>query len=158
SKLLSKYQRQELFYYILAKARSISVGWASPAEIDTINILRASHMAMRRALKSAELEPEIIIVDGNRRLEGIPFKQITVVGGDRSVMCVSAASIVAKVVRDELMTYFDGIFPGYGFRNNVGYPTKDHKKAIEKLGITVIHRKAYRGVKEFVKNIEFCLK
>ncbi len=150
SKLLSKQKRQELFCYITAKARSISVGWASPAEIDAINILAASHLAMRRALHSAELAPDIVIIDGNKALSGITTRQISVVGGDKTILCVSAASIVAKVIRDELMMFFDRIYPEYGFRSNAGYPTKEHKIAIAQHGVSVIHRKKYTGVKEFL--------
>ena len=153
SKLLSKNKRQELFSYIMTKARSVSVGWASPAEIDMINILEASRLAMKRALKAAEIKPDVIVIDGNRGLPNVSLRQITVVGGDRKILCISAASIVAKVLRDELMYCFDRIFPGYGFYSNVGYPTDEHRRAIENLGVSVIHRKAYKGVREFVDRI-----
>ncbi|HHS51204.1 MAG TPA: ribonuclease HII [candidate division Zixibacteria bacterium] len=150
SKLLSKNKRRELFEYITQKALSISVGWASPAEIDALNVLEASRLAMRRALASAELPPEFVIIDGNKKLPGIDIPQEAVVGGDKTVMCVSAASIVAKVLRDELMAVFDALFPGYGLRENVGYPTKQHKEAIARLGATAIHRKTYSGVREHI--------
>jgi ribonuclease HII len=152
SKLLSKSKRRELFSYILSKARAVAVGWASPAEIDMINILQASQLAMARAVRGLDISPGILLVDGNRKVSGIDMEQITIVGGDRIVLCISAASIVAKVVRDNLMIYLDGIFPGYGFRGNMGYPTREHKEAIARLGPTNLHRKKFKGVKEFLSD------
>lgn len=149
SKLLSKNKRRELFSYILSKARAVAIGWASPAEIDMINILEASHLAMARAALALEIPPKLLIIDGNREIPHIQIEQRTVVGGDRIVLCVSAASIVAKVARDTLMAYLDGVFPGYGFARNVGYPTAEHKDAIRRLGPSLIHRRFFKGVKGF---------
>jgi len=148
SKLLHNKLRRELFDYILTKAVAVSVGWVTPSEIDRINILNASLLAMARAASSLETKPQMLLIDGNRRIPFTKIPQKTIIGGDGKHLAISAASIVAKVSRDNLMTYFDTHYPGYGFSQNSGYPTRKHKEAIRTLGPCPIHRKTFSGVKE----------
>ncbi len=145
-KLLSKKRRRELFDFVITKAEAVSVGWASPTEIDRINILNAALLAMARAVQSLEIHPKMLLIDGNRKIPYIDLPQTTVVGGDGKLFAVSAAGVVAKVVRDNLMRHFDEKYPGYGFAQNAGYPTKRHKEALSKIGPCPIHRRSFRGV------------
>lgn len=146
SKLLQPEERRELFSYILHSARSVAVGWSSPAEIDRINILWASMQAMGRAVSSLDIVPSEVLVDGNRESPYIEEVQRTIIGGDGKVVAISAASIVAKCARDRLMMNLDSSYPGYGFRHNYGYPTPEHFRALRKLGPTLIHRRSFNGV------------
>ena len=139
SKKLSEKQRERLYDEITAKALSWSVAWASHEEIDEVNILQATFLAMRRALAGLEQQPDFALVDGNRDPKlGIPTR--CEVKGDGRYACIAAASVLAKVSRDRLMLELDGKYPGYGFRQHKGYPTKAHYAAIAELGPCEIHR------------------
>lgn len=139
SKKLSEKQRERLYDEITAKALSWSVAWASHGEIDEVNILQATFLAMRRALAGLERKPDFALVDGNRDPKlGIPTR--CEVKGDGRYACIAAASVLAKVSRDRLMLELDGKYPGYGFRQHKGYPTKAHYAAIAELGPCEIHR------------------
>jgi len=146
SKLLISKKRQHLSDYILSKAKAVSIGWASPAEIDSYNVLQASFLAMSRALNLLEVTPILILVDGNMEIPSLAVEQLAIKGGDAKITAISAASIVAKVARDNLMIYMDSQYPGYGFSRHMGYPTKEHRKAIRDLGPCPIHRKTFKGV------------
>lgn len=144
SKRLSPAAREELFEEITKNAHT-GIGEASPEEIDELNILQASLLAMKRAVDSLPLSPDMILVDGLYPLNGtVPSRAI--VKGDARVKVISAASIIAKVTRDRQMIAYEKEFPGYEFARHKGYPTREHKLALKKLGPTSIHRQTFRGV------------
>ena len=146
SKKLTEKKRERLFDEIQEKAKSFCIARASVAEIDRINILQASLLAMTRAVEGLQLQPEHVWVDGNK----IPkwhYPAEAVVKGDSRVAAISAASILAKVTRDREMVAFDETYPGYGFAGHKGYPTKVHMEAIDRLGVTPIHRTSYGPIK-----------
>lgn len=148
SKLLTEKERVGLFSWITDHALSVGIGMASNEEIDAMNILNATILAMERALEAAGQDPDILLVDGNRGLKNYP-KARPVVRGDRKCFFMASASIIAKVVRDRAMDAYDRIYPHYNFKQNKGYPTGEHRAAIKEFGITPIHRKTFRGVKEY---------
>ncbi len=150
SKQLSEHKRSELRKIIEREAIAWSVVMVGPEEIDRINILQASIEGMQRALNNLKTRPEHILVDGNKfkpYLDPVKNMQIphtTVVKGDATYMSIAAASILAKTHRDELMKQYATQYPGYGWEQNMGYPTKKHREAIRQLGATPIHRKTFR--------------
>jgi ribonuclease HII len=146
SKKLSEKKRELLFDEIKLKAISWCVARASVAEIDNINILQASLLAMTRAVQGLDIQPEHVLVDGNK-LPRWHYNAEAVIKGDSRVAAISAASILAKVVRDREMLELDKRYPGYGFCDHKGYPTKVHMDALDRLGITPIHRKSYAPVR-----------
>ena len=144
SKQLSKKQREELRGVVKKKALAWGIGVASPEEIDEINILNASYLAMERAVESLKMNPELLLIDGNRfktKLE-IPFECI--VKGDAKYYSIAAASILAKTHRDDLMHALAKSNPGYGWETNVGYPTREHRDGIKEFGSTEHHRKSFQ--------------
>ncbi len=152
SKKLSEKKRELLFDEIQAKALSWCIARASVAEIDNLNILQASLLAMTRAVQGLHIEPEHVLVDGNK-LPKWKYKAEAVVKGDSRVAAISAASILAKVTRDREMILLDKTYPGYGFADHKGYPTKVHMDALERLGITPIHRQSYAPVRAKIEQI-----
>jgi ribonuclease HII len=153
SKKLTEKRREQLFGEIQQHALSWSIARASVAEIDTLNILQASLLAMKRAVVGLTLQPEHVLVDGNK-LPAWSYSAETVVKGDSRVAAISAASILAKVTRDREMCELDKQYPGYGFAGHKGYPTKMHLDALEALGITPIHRNSFAPVKARIAQIE----
>jgi len=153
SKKLTEKKRELLFDEIKLKAKSWCVARASVAEIDQINILQASLLAMHRAVQGLHVQPEYVLVDGNK-LPKWKYTAEAVVKGDSRVQAISAASILAKVVRDREMIEFDKQYPGYGLADHKGYPTKFHMDALVRLGITEIHRKSFAPVRAQVEQIE----
>lgn len=143
SKKLSVKRRIELRPIIETGCISFGVAWADQSEIDEINILNASILAMHRALEKLEKLPGIILVDGNRfhPYNDIPFK--TIIKGDSIYMHIAAASVLAKTYRDDYMTAIDRDYPEYGWAKNKGYPTISHREAIRKFGATPHHRKSF---------------
>ena len=142
SKKLSEKRREQLFDVITKKAVAYSIAMASEKEIDEINILQATFLAMRRAVESLEIKPDFVIVDGNRDpLLGI--KTMTLIKGDALCESVAAASILAKVTRDRYMLKLCEKYPEYQFQKHKGYGTKLHYEMIEKYGISDIHRKSF---------------
>lgn len=146
SKALSEKRRERLFVEIQAKALSFCIARASVAEIDSLNILQASLLAMHRAVDGLALRPELVLVDGNR-LPRWPYRAQAIVKGDSRVPAIAAASILAKVTRDREMMALDSIYPGYGLAGHKGYPTKLHLQALRELGATPIHRRSYAPVR-----------
>ena len=121
----------------------VGIGVASPSEIDELNVLKASHLAMKRAIKNLPVIPERIIIDGIYVPEGLEHAE-AIVKGDEQYQEIAAASIVAKNFRDQLMFNYSKLYKGYFFEKNKGYPTKDHKNAINYLGLSNIHRKSFK--------------
>ncbi len=148
SKRLAECRREELAEAILESALSCRIARVEADEIDRINILRATLAAMRHAVDALDPEADLLLVDGNVPLPEWPREQRTIVGGDAISASVAAASIVAKVARDRLMRDLDAVWPGYGFSAHVGYGTKAHREAIERLGPCPIHRRTFRGVEQ----------
>lgn len=147
SKKLTEKRRNALYQQIMDNALSVSVGRASPTEIDQLNILHATMLAMQRAVAGLSILPERILVDGNRVPEfGIASHAI--VKGDGLVAAISAASIIAKVTRDAEMDALDRQYPQYGFAKHKGYPTKVHFEALALHGVLPEHRKSFRPVAE----------
>ncbi len=152
SKKLTEKKREFLFDEIKLKAKSWCVARASVAEIDKINILQASLLAMMRAVQGLHIQPEHVLVDGNK-LPKWTYTSEAVVKGDSRVAAISAASILAKVVRDREMIEFDKQYPGYGLADHKGYPTKMHMDALNKLGITPLHRTSFAPVRAKIEQI-----
>ncbi len=144
SKKLSKKKREELSVIIMQNSY-FSFGSSSPKEIDEINILQASLLAMKRAILNLSVEPGKILIDGIHKPDLNTDTQ-TIISGDSYIDEISAASIIAKVYRDNLMMQFDKEYPNFYFSSHMGYGTKMHKAAIKKYGITPIHRKSFKGV------------
>ena len=147
SKKLSEKRRQSLYLEIKEKALHWTLGRASVAEIDDINILQATMLAMVRAVDSLPITPALVLVDGNR-LPQWPYKAEAVVGGDGRIDAISAASIIAKVTRDAELAALDIQYPGYGFAAHKGYGTAQHLAALQDLGPCPVHRQSFRPVRE----------
>jgi ribonuclease HII len=148
SKLLTGKERATLFPWITRHAYRVGIGIATCREIDEMNILNASLLSMERALKDTGVRPDRLLIDGNHGIKSFPQSK-PVVKGDRKCFYVACASIVAKVIRDSLMEVYDFLYPRYNFRQHKGYPTEIHRRAIREYGISPIHRKTFRGVKEY---------
>ena len=149
SKQLTALKREDLFTQICAKAISWSVAAASHIEIDKLNILNASLLAMQRAINTLSVSPDKVLVDGNK-CPDIMYSVEAIVGGDKIIQQISAASIVAKVWRDRLMVELDKIHPQYGFAKHKGYSTAKHMAAIEKFGPIKEHRRSFSPVSNHV--------
>ena len=150
SKKLTEKRRETLYHEILDKALAWSLGRAEVEEIDRINILQASLLAMRRAVTGLAVVPGHALVDGNR-LPELPCGAEAIVGGDGRVACISAASIIAKVSRDREMVALDARYPGYGLAQHKGYPTRAHIQALGTLGVTEIHRRSFGPVRRLLE-------
>jgi ribonuclease HII len=146
SKKLSAPKRERLATEIRARATAWAVGRASPAEIDALNILQASLLAMRRAVDALAVTPRFVLVDGNR-CPPWPHPSAAVVGGDARVPAISAASVLAKVARDADLAALDARYPGYGFAVHKGYPTPAHLAALSRLGPSPVHRLSFAPVR-----------
>jgi len=149
SKKISENKRILLAKEIREKALSWAIGRAENDEIDSINILQASLLAMKRAIESLSIMPELVLVDGIYR-PVVDCKVEPIVKGDSKVAAISAASIIAKVARDNEMVALDDQYPGYGFSQHKGYPTKMHINALKELGVSSIHRKSFSPVKRLL--------
>ncbi len=150
SKLLSETRREELSDKII-KSHRVSVAFADVSEIDNMNILQASLLAMKRAVEGLKINSGHILVDGNQKIPGLAhWAQTTVIKGDLRVAQISAASIVAKVHRDRVMKDLAKEYPNYGFEVHKGYATEKHRNAIASFGPIPMHRKSFAGVKEFL--------
>ena len=146
SKKLSEAKREELFDIIKEQAIDYGIGIVNNEEIDEINILNATYLAMKKALNCLKNTPDYLLIDA-ATIPGISIDQKPIIKGDSKSISIAAASILAKVTRDNIMYQYDEMFPEYGFKSHKGYGTKEHYEAIEKYGITRIHRKS------FLKNV-----
>ena len=153
SKALSPRQRERLAETIRSEAVAWSLGRATVAEIDGLNILQASLLAMRRAVEALSVQPSLVLVDGNH-LPRWSYEARAVIKGDLSEPAISAASIVAKVTRDSEMVILDDLYPGYGFAAHKGYPTKAHLAALASLGVSPVHRQSFGPVKRLLARLE----
>ena len=148
SKKLTEKKREKLFIEIKEKALAWSIAEATHTEIDEMNILQATFLAMRRAVENLKTTPHKVIVDGNQIPKGIEIACEAIVGGDATHAEISAASILAKVTRDHQMKTLDELYPDYGFAKHKGYPTKAHFEAIAAHGVIEQHRRSYAPVKK----------
>ncbi|MGR3367668.1 MAG: ribonuclease HII [Sagittula sp.] len=143
-------KRREFLAPLLWQSAEVSIGQASVEEIDEMNILQASLLAMRRAVEGLPKAPDHLLVDGNRAPGGIPCDATCIVGGDGRSPSIAAASIVAKIWRDDVMKRAATQYPGYGWETNAGYPTKCHKSALRNLGVTPFHRRSFKPVRDIL--------
>jgi len=147
SKQIDEAQRNWVFRILLEKAEDIGVGWATTGQVDRMNILRASHHAMARAVARLSVRPVYLLVDG-LPVFGMPVPHTAIIKGDANCACIAAASIVAKVVRDRLMTRLARSHPTYGFDKNKGYATEEHRDALARGGPCAHHRRSFAPVRE----------
>lgn len=150
SKKLSKKKRDYLYKVIKKDALAIGIGMVDNKKIDEINILEASRLAMKKAINSLSIKPDVILTDAMRLDMGIPEEDI--IKGDLKSITISAASVIAKVTRDKMMEELHEKYPMYNFIKNNGYPTKEHIEAIKKYGIIKEHRKSFRPIKDTINN------
>ena len=151
SKNLTEKKREYLFDIIKKQAMCYSISRASVAEIDQMNILNASLLAMKRAVENLSIQPEHVLVDGNK-VPDWKYPAESVVKGDKRIAAIAAASILAKVTRDRDMMILDKKYPGYGLAQHKGYPTTAHREALKQLGVTPIHRFSYKPVREIAQH------
>lgn len=150
SKAMSEKKREKLFDEIKEKALAWAIGRCEVEEIDDLNILQATMVAMQRAVAGLKPQPEHALIDGNR-CPKLPCTAEAVVKGDSKVAAISAASIIAKVTRDREMVELDKQYPGYGLAGHKGYPTKSHIEALQTLGVTPIHRRSFGPVRRVLE-------
>jgi ribonuclease HII len=153
SKKLTALRREKLFEEINAKALCVSVGEASVEEIDRLNILQATMLAMQRAVNGLRLKPAKVLVDGNR-IPQLDMLAEAIIGGDAKVQAISAASIIAKVTRDRQCEAMHAQYPQYGFHAHKGYGTAEHMAALKKHGASPMHRKSYAPVAQAIRNLD----
>ncbi|MCC6077064.1 ribonuclease HII [Pseudomonas sp. GCM10022188] len=151
SKKLSEARRERLFDEIRDKALAWCIGRAEVEEIDRLNILQATFLAMQRAVEGLQVQPRLALIDGNR-CPKLQVPSAPVVGGDAKVPAIAAASILAKVSRDREMAELDILFPGYGIAGHKGYPTPVHLEALKRLGPTSIHRRSFAPVRALLED------
>ena len=154
SKQLSEKKREELYDIIMEKAVACAVGYATPERIDDINILQATYEAMRDAIGSLKVQPDLLLNDAVT-IPGVNVKQVPIIKGDAKSISIGAASIIAKVTRDRLMVEYDKVFPEYDFAGNKGYGSAAHIQALKKYGPTPIHRRSF--IHHFVQEILVCM-
>ena len=143
SKKLSEKQREKLRIKVIESAAAYGVGIVSAEEIDEINILNASFLAMHRAIDQLKIRPELLLIDGNRFNKYKDIKHQCIVGGDAKYQSIAAASILAKTTRDHIMEELDNQYPNYNWKKNKGYPTIEHKNAVAEFGMSPFHRKTF---------------
>lgn len=151
SKKLTPKKRKALYFKILDCATSVGIGYATNLEIDKLGIKEATFLAMKRAIQNLSLQPDFFLVDGFK-ISGLNSPQMALPKGESKSISIAAASIVAKVARDEYMNSLAKMFPGYGFERNKGYPTIQHKTALSRLGETPYHRRSFSPLKNAQKN------
>lgn len=141
-------RRREILFQAILKIALIGVGVVDEEQIDRLNIFQASRLAMKRAVLSLSRTPDVLLIDGNARID-LPLTQQTLVGGDGKSAVIAAASVVAKVYRDAWMRHLDELYPAYDFKNHKGYPTPRHLRMIQKIGPSPVHRKSFSPVRSF---------
>ena len=149
SKRLTALQRERLAARIRKGARAWAVGMAAAREVDRFNVLRATHLAMRRAISALSEPPDLLLVDA-LAIPGVTIPQRAIVKGDAISVSIAAASIVAKVARDAIMRELDGRHPGYGLARNMGYASEDHRDALRRMGPSEIHRRSFHGTQRWL--------
>lgn len=152
SKKLTAKKREALYVAITQSAIAYAIAEASVAEIDQLNILQASLLAMQRALHALPVKPDEIVIDGQHIPKNLMAPARAIVGGDRLVLAISAASILAKVSRDRQLIALDEQYPHYGFAQHKGYPTAQHRAAIIQHGVLPIHRRSYAPIQKILEN------
>ncbi len=152
SKTLSEKRREALAIQIRQHAIAFALGRADVEEIDEINILQASLLAMQRAVEQLPIAPHHVLVDG-KYCPQITCTAEAIIQGDKTVPAISAASIIAKIARDQEMREMDRLYPGYGFAAHKGYPTRAHQEALQRLGVTPIHRRTFAPVRKILNNV-----
>lgn len=154
SKLLTAKKRDYLYEKIIEQSSDWAVSIISEDVIDEINILRASLLAMRKAVESLKIKPDFLLIDGRFTIDNFPVSQMAVPKADQMIFSVSAASVIAKVTRDRLLIELDQKYPGYGFAKHKGYGTREHMEAIKKIGPCRIHRKSFSPIGEMIKKFQ----
>jgi len=149
SKRLTARQREVLAARITGAAAACSLGSADPLEVDRINILEATYLAMRRAVSGLGPAPDVLLVDGFE-VPGLAVPQRAIVKGDALSVSIAAASVVAKVTRDAMMREWDERYPGYGLARNMGYASRDHREALRRMGPSEIHRRSFQGTQRWL--------
>jgi ribonuclease HII len=149
SKRLTALQREALATRIRARARAWALGWVEPREIDRLNILRATYLALQRAVTGLQCAPDLLLMDAFT-VPAIALPQRALIKGDALSVSIAAASIVAKVARDEMMRACDVRYPGYGLAQNMGYASEDHRDAIRRMGPSEIHRRSFHGTQRWL--------
>ncbi|HET8644082.1 MAG TPA: ribonuclease HII [Vicinamibacteria bacterium] len=149
SKRLTERQRETLAERIRARARCWALGVAEPQEVDRLNILRATYLALRRAVEALACPPDLLLVDA-LTIPGVAVKQKAIVKGDALCFSIAAASVLAKVDRDARMRDWDRRFPGYGLARNMGYASEDHRDALRRMGPSEIHRRSFHGTQRWL--------
>ena len=144
SKLLSESKRNKIFVELMENNPDFSLGFSSHIEVDKINVLNATKLAMLRAIANLEASPDVLLIDGNQKIDS-QISQICIPKGDRICKSIAAASIIAKVVRDFIVKRISTFFPYYGFARNKGYGTKYHKESLRQSGPSPIHRKSFKN-------------
>ncbi|GBC59458.1 ribonuclease HII [Desulfonema ishimotonii] len=155
SKKLSPKKRERLFDTIRAHALSVGVSIVGPDEIDRINIFQASLRTMLLAVRQLTPQPDYLLVDGKFPIPALGIPQEPIIKGDSLSLSIASASIIAKVTRDRLMADYDAAWPQYGFAQHKGYPTKAHREAIREFGPCPIHRRSFKGVREYADPLNF---
>jgi ribonuclease HII len=155
SKKLTRRARERLADEIKQRAVAYAIARIENSEIDRINILQASLLAMAQAAKALQPPPEYVLIDGRYLLPGVECPQRAIVKGDKRCKSIAAASILAKVARDHWMRDLDELYPGYGFASHVGYNTRVHQQALAKLGASAVHRVTFQGVLSFQPLLDF---
>ncbi|HPZ07455.1 MAG TPA: ribonuclease HII [Candidatus Eremiobacteraeota bacterium] len=150
SKKLTAKKREELYEEIIKKALDFSLGISHVNIIDSRNILRATYIAMEKAVKSVKLCPDMILIDG-RPVSDLGFPQLSIIKGDSKSISIAAASIIAKVTRDRYMKELAPFYPGYGFEKHKGYGTGHHRRALQTYGVSAIHRKSFKPVRDILR-------
>lgn len=153
SKKLTEKKRLALETELKEKALAWGIGWASPEEIDTLNIRQATHLAWRRAIEAMGMAPDHIQIDGNDTPTGLSCSVEAIIKGDGKVPEISAASILAKTARDRLMVQLCDTYPGYGFSKHKGYGVKAHMEALNQLGPCAIHRMSFKPIAEAARRV-----
>lgn len=151
SKKLSEKKREQFYDYIMEHALSVSVGQMNEKIIDDINIYEATKQAMYQAINNSKIKPQHVLIDA-MKLEDLKIPSTSIIKGDAKSISIAAASVIAKVTRDKMMSELDKKYPMYGFEKHKGYPTKQHIEAIDKYGIIEEHRKTFKPVCFHVKN------
>jgi ribonuclease HII len=146
SKKLTSHQRDDVFAEIVRLEIPCAVGIIDSGTIDQVNILKASLIAMRKAIMELKQAPDVILVDGNQGIPGLSQPQFTIVGGDRRCKSIAAASVVAKVTRDRIMENYESLYPNFSFATHKGYPTAAHLAELKQYGPCEIHRRSFRPV------------